>query len=235
MYVTAIVLSAGRGKRFFRRMSRSKNPGAFKTLVEINRKPVIIYCLETLSRHPLVKDIIIVANTDNSRYIIRKISQYRIGKVAGVVKGGLRRQDSVRNGLKALNSCSDMVLIQDAARPFIDKGLISSVIKAAKESGAAIAGVPVKSTIKTVSKFTVEKTLNRENLWEIQTPQAFKKNLILKAYEKFGNVTVTDDSMLVEKLGATVSVVLSSYSNIKITTPEDLVSAEAIAKEWNTK
>jgi 2-C-methyl-D-erythritol 4-phosphate cytidylyltransferase len=147
------------------------------------------------------------------------------------------------NALCVIDRQTNLILIHDAVRPFIDKRILSSVIREAKRYGAAIAGVPVKATIKRVkgqglsgkSKGRVEKTLNRENIWEIQTPQVFRKDLILKAYKKFGNLDVTDDSMLVEKLGARVGVVLGSYSNIKITIPEDLILAEAIAKAWNTK
>ncbi len=194
-----------------------------------------------------MKNIIVVANARNSNNITGKINQYKIGRIVGVVKGGKRRQDSVFNALKAVDKKTDLVLIHDAARPFIDKKLVSSLICEAKRSGAAIAGVPVKATIKEIKKSLpagrqekskikiVGKTLNRGNLWEIQTPQVFRKDLILKAYDKSGNIDATDDAMLVEKLGASVSVVPGSYNNIKITTPEDLILAEAIAKKWNTK
>ena len=122
-------------------------------------------------------------------------------------------------------------MIHDAARPFIDKDTVTAVIKTAQNTGAAIVGVPVKATIKKLTgKFVVKATIEREGLWEIQTPQVFKKRLILNAYKKFGNADVTDDAMLVEKLGQRVSVVLGSYNNIKVTTPEDLILAQAIAK-----
>jgi 2-C-methyl-D-erythritol 4-phosphate cytidylyltransferase len=139
----------------------------------------------------------------------------------------------VANGLKAIGPQADLILIHDAARPFITKGLVSSVIKEARKAGAAIAAVPVKATIKKVKNGSVvEKTLDRGKLWEIQTPQVFKKDLILKAYKKFKRIPATDDAMLVERLGAKVSVVLGSYSNIKITTPEDLIIAKGIAGSW---
>jgi 2-C-methyl-D-erythritol 4-phosphate cytidylyltransferase len=126
--------------------------------------------------------------------------------------------------------------------------MVSAVIKTAKRYGAAILGVPVKATIKkvisyqlshaspaqagVVSQPRVEKTLKRDNLWEIQTPQGFKKDLILKAYKKFANIPATDDASLVEKLGRRVKVVMGSYFNLKVTTPEDLVLAEAIAQTF---
>ena len=231
MYVTAIVLAAGKGVR-----SKSKLP---KPLIKINSKPIIICCLEILSEHPYIKDIILVVNSGNSRDIIKILKRYRIKKIKKVVLGGKRRQDSVGNGLSAIDTRTDLVLIHDGVRPFIDKETISRVIKEAKKSGAAIVGVPVKATIKKVScaagypvkrQFMVEGTLNRNNLWEVQTPQVFRKDLILRAYGKFKDTDVTDDASLVEKLGVKVAVIPGSYNNIKITTPEDLILAEAIAK-----
>lgn len=222
-YVTAIVLAAGSGERF-----GSKIP---KLLAKIGSKPIIIHTLEALSRHSSVRDIILVVNAKSAKKIIAKINRYRIKKIARVVEGGLRRQDSLGNGLRVIDSRSELVLIQDAARPFIDKKLISSVIKKAHKNGSAIAGVPVKATIKQVRAGVVERTIERSNLWEIQTPQVFRKDLILKAYKRFAKTDVTDDAMLVEKLGKKVNIIEGSYSNIKITTPEDLILAKAIARK----
>lgn len=217
------MLAAGKGLRL-----ESKIP---KPLARINSKPLIIYSLETLSRHHLVKDIILVVNPENSKSIIKEIKKYGIKKIEKIIQGGRRRQDSVFNGLKAVDKDTHLVLIHDAARPFIDKHTLTTLIKTAKENGAAIAGVPVKSTIKRVSgKFIVKETIKRKGLWEVQTPQVFKKDLILRAYKKFGKQDATDDAMLVERLGEKVSVVLGSYNNIKVTTPEDLGIAKVIAK-----
>jgi len=233
MYVSAIVLAGGLGLRF-----KSKVP---KPLLKINSQPVIIHCLETFSRHSLIKDIILVVNPFNKKGIISSVNEHRIKKIRDIVLGGKERRDSVRNALGALSRRTDLVLIHDGVRPFIDKELVSLVIKEAGKCGAAIVGVPVKATIKSIKvskyqsikdKFIVGNTLDRDNLWEIQTPQVFKKELILEAYKKFGNTEVSDDAMLVEKLGVEVRVVRGSYNNIKITTREDLVIAEAIAKEY---
>jgi 2-C-methyl-D-erythritol 4-phosphate cytidylyltransferase len=229
MHVTAIVLAAGKGARFGNKVS--------KPLFRLGSKPILIYSLLRLSRHPYVKDIIVVANPLNKKGIIAKIKGYRINKIKSVVLGGLRRQDSVFSGLKAIDARTDYVLIHDAARPFIDKNIISSVINAAKKYGAAISGVPLKSTLKQAqtpvkknSAAFVARTLDRRDLWEIQTPQAFKTALIVRAYEKFGKPSVTDDASLVEKLNKRVAIVLGSYSNIKITTAEDLAVASGIIK-----
>lgn len=232
MYLSAIVLAAGKGLRL-----RARNA---KPLVKINSCPAIIHCLNTLNKHPLIREIIVVANRRNLPGITSVIKRYRINKFKRIVLGGIRRQDSVLNGLKAADRRSDFVLIHDAARPFIGSKCLSAAVREAQKSKAAIVGVPVKATIKkvvsrkssVVGKYVIAKTLNRENLWEAQTPQVFKKDLILKAYEKFGDIEVTDDAMLVEKLGQKVSIVLGSYNNIKVTTPEDLAVAEAISKSY---
>jgi len=225
MFITAIVLAAGKGLRL-----ESKTA---KPLVKVNSKPLIAYSLELFNRHPDIRDIIVVANRKNRQDLIRIINEYRIGKSRGVVLGGQRRQDSVLNGLKATDAGADMVLIHDSARPLINKTLISSLIEEARDSGAAIAAVPVKATIKRVrgNSLYIRETLNRDNLWEAQTPQVFKKYLLLKAYKKAGDNKVTDDASLVEKLGIKVKLVLGSPYNLKITTPEDLMIAEAIVKK----
>jgi 2-C-methyl-D-erythritol 4-phosphate cytidylyltransferase len=230
MEITAIVLAAGKGARF-----KKKVP---KPLFRIGDKPILIYSLLNLSRHPGIKDIIVVTNSLNQKKIIAEIKKYRIDKIRAVVLGGLRRQDSVAKGLAAIDNHTDFVLIHDAARPFINAKIISSVIKAAKEYGAAISGVRVRHTIKQAKKINnntgsvafVEKTLDRKNLWEIQTPQVFKKSLIIEAYRKFGRLNVTDDASLVEKLKKRVSIVFGSYLNIKITAPEDIIVASEVLK-----
>ncbi len=242
-YVTAIIAAGGKGLRF-----KSKLP---KLLNKINSVKVITYSLKVLDAHPLIKDIIIVVNFKNEEEIRNEIRKYHFRKINKIVKGGLSRQDSVRNGLAVIDNHTDLVLIHDAARPFVDKDMVSRVIKEAKKSGASCVGVPVKNTIKKVkspwpvsqdrqkakgkSVFEVDRTLDRQGLMEIQTPQVFRKELILKAHRKFINTKATDDASLVEKLGVPVRVVMGSCFNIKITTPEDLVIAEAILKIQKSK
>lgn len=225
--VDAIVLAAGEGNRF-----KSKIP---KPLAALNSKPLLIYSLEIFGKHPLIGGIILAVNPKNSAGIKSALKKYRIKKIKSIVLGGRRRQDSVFNALKELGGKSEMVLVHDACRPFIDKNMVTALIRQAKKTGAAIAGVPVKATIKAVGRrpSVVTRTLNRDNLREIQTPQVFRKDLILKAYNKFAGIDATDDSTLVEKLGQKVSVVEGSYNNIKVTTPEDLVMARAILKAFS--
>jgi len=235
MYVSAIVLAAGLGMRM--------KSNTAKPLLELNSQPILIYSLKVLNKHPGVSDIILVVNSKNFHYISRLLKRYRIKKIKNIVLGGRLRQDSVREGLKELDRRTDLVLIHDSVRPLINGRIVSSVIRQAQKSGAAILGVPVKATIKQVTghrpqatgKIVVEKTLNRENLREIQTPQVFNKDLIIEAYNKYGRNKVTDDASLVEKLGKKVNIVAGSYKNIKITTPEDLVVAEAILKSQSVK
>jgi len=220
--LSAIILAAGQGLRL-----KAVKP---KPLVKIGKLPVIIYSLKALNSHPDIDEIIVVISRDNQKAIIKVLEKYSFKKIKAFVLGGKRRQDSVYNGLKELNQNTNWVLIHDSARPFIDRESIAEVIHAAKKTGAAILGVPVKATIKSIkSKGLVDKTIDRSNLWEIQTPQVFKKELILKAYREYSKMNVTDDASLVEKLSKKVKIVLGSYENIKITTPEDLRFAQAIA------
>jgi 2-C-methyl-D-erythritol 4-phosphate cytidylyltransferase len=140
------------------------------------------------------------------------------------------------NGLKALDERSELVLIHDGVRPFIGKSCIVGLIREASKTKAAILGVPVKATIKKARKsptgrsLRVAQTLKRDELWEIQTPQVFDKELLIKAYRQVNSRDVTDDAMLIEKMAKPVSLVMGSYENIKITTPEDLDMAEAVYK-----
>ncbi len=227
MYVTAIVVAAGEGLRFNSRLP--------KLLNKINSVKIITYCLRALDTHPLIKDIVVVANSRNEESIRNEIRKYHFRKINKIVKGGKARQDSVAKGLEVIDNRTDLILIHDGARPFIDKDMISAAIKEAKRFGASCLGVQVKATIKSVKvlkcqgvkESMVEETLDRSKLWEAQTPQVFKKELILKAYSK-ADIKVTDDASLVERLGVPVKMVMGSYFNIKITTSEDLIIARAI-------
>jgi len=221
--LSAIIVAAGQGLRL-----KADVP---KPLVKIGRRPVIIYSLSILNKHPDIDEIVVVLNAENQRQIVKAIKNHSFKKIKSFILGGKRRQDSVYNGLKEVSANTDWVLIHDSARPFIDSKSITEVIEAAKRTGAAILGVPVKATIKSIkSGGMVDITLDRSNLWEIQTPQVFKKELILRAYKEYSNRNVTDDASLVEKLGKKVKIVPGSYENIKITTQEDLLFAQAIVE-----
>ena len=233
MYITAILLAAGKGQRF-----KSRIP---KPLVKLGEYPIINYSLKVLNRHSLVKDIILVVNSANEKAMLALVKKSCCKKISCLVLGGARRQDSVFNALKKVNAASDLVLIHDSARPFVKAEEISVLITRAKRFGAAILGVPVKATIKEGTRLSagntqakcclfVKETLKRENLWEIQTPQVFDHDLIIRAYQRFGRIDVTDDAALIEKLGKRVVLVSGSSDNIKITAPGDLIIAEAILR-----
>lgn len=224
MSVEAIVPAAGSGTRM-----KAALP---KPLLKIDGKPIIVHTLEALAKNRDIKRILVAVNKDNLNRFKKVLGRYKIGKSLVFVAGGLTRGDSVENCLKQVSGETDFVLIHDAVRPFISQALISRLIRDVKESRAIICGVPVKATIKKVTRqLIVAQTLDRENIWEIQTPQVFDKALLTEAYKRYGNSSGTDDASLVEKMGQKVKVIEGSYFNIKITTPEDLVLARAILKE----
>jgi 2-C-methyl-D-erythritol 4-phosphate cytidylyltransferase len=192
---------------------------------------LIAYSLLAFEQKRQISEIIVVVNPRNRAVILNLIKRYRITKAKAVVYGGALRQDSVRNGLAAVNSKSGLVLIHDSGRPFVSQSILEKLIRKAGNTKAAVLAVPVKATIKSATKgLLVSKTLKRQLLWEIQTPQVFAYPLIRRAFNKFGRSLVTDDSSLVERTGAKVHIVEGSYGNIKVTTPEDILIAECIAK-----
>ena len=201
-----------------------------KPLVMLNGKPLIVYCLETFDECPFVDGVIVVAHEYHLLDFEDVIKHYRIRKVERVVVGGPTRCDSVYNGLRETGENADIVIVHDGARPLIRTRPLLEAISQCKIHGAVVAAVAVKPTIKRVDPQTlfVRETLNRDELWEIQTPQVFKKDVLMKAYAQRGEADPTDDAGLVERLGLAVKVVAGDYDNIKVTTNEDLIIAEAL-------
>jgi 2-C-methyl-D-erythritol 4-phosphate cytidylyltransferase len=190
---------------------------------------MVLRSLLVLESCPRVKHIVVVAGKDNQSGISALVRSGNIRKVCCVVRGGRRRQDSVSAGLAQVPEQDRLVLIHDAARPFIDRSIVEKVIARASRTKAAICAVPAKATIKEVgSGMYVARTFQRSRLWEVQTPQAFDKDLLLRAHKRFARTDVTDDASLVERMKKPVAVVMGSYANIKITTPEDAVFARAL-------
>jgi 2-C-methyl-D-erythritol 4-phosphate cytidylyltransferase len=230
MKVTAIVTAAGESRRMKKRE---------KIFISLCGKPLITYALEVLNNFSIIDEIILVVSRVNQERVRHKIvKKYHLGKITQIVIGGATRTDSVCKGLKKVSEETDFVLIHDGARPFIEEKMIATSLQGAKRFGAAIVGVPVSSTIKKVREgLFVDSTLAREELWEIQTPQVFKAQLIKEAYHKaqLEGIQATDDSSLVERIGHKVKIVVGSYNNIKITTPEDLTVAEAILRRHKLK
>ena len=144
--------------------------------------------------------------------------------------GGALRSDSVKCGLKALSSDTKLVLVHDAARPFIDSSVIDRLLASLKKNKSAIVGVPVKFTVKKVDRksLKIKETPARDLLWEAQTPQGFHKDVLVKAHAKKSKEEATDDAMLVERIGGKVKMVMGNYRNIKITTPEDIILAQQL-------
>jgi len=222
--ISCVVVAAGKGTR----MGGNIN----KQFVEIAGIPVIVRTLMAFEKCPSIHNIIVVINNHDRERCESLVREYGISKVSNFVEGGLTRQNSVFNGLQAITAYCRVVLIHDGARPFVDQETIENCIKAAGEYGACCAAVPVKDTIKIVDKDCyAHKTPDRKELWAVQTPQAFDYRLILKAHQKAleDGFDATDDAMLVERMGKKIKMVMSNYYNIKITTNEDLIFAEAIA------
>jgi 2-C-methyl-D-erythritol 4-phosphate cytidylyltransferase len=220
--ITVLIPAAGFGERM--------NLDLAKPLVKLKNKPIIIYTLEIFESHPLIDEIVLIFNKEGLQVVRDFVKEYKLKKVARVIAGGATRKESVRNGLEVVDSKTKFVVIHDGVRPFVDEGCITRVIEEAKECGAAVLGVPVKSTMKKIKpNMEVDSTLKREQIWEIQTPQVFERELIQKAYLTASKHSVPDDAALVELMGKKVRVVMGSYFNIKITTQEDLVFADAIA------
>jgi 2-C-methyl-D-erythritol 4-phosphate cytidylyltransferase len=161
------------------------------------------------------------------------IEAFHITKVKTLVVGGKERQDSVYNGIKKTDKDAAVILVHDGVRPFVTPDLIRLCVEAARKGECVAAGVPLKDTIKEVDeKGIVRQTLERSRLWTIQTPQAFPAKILRKAYDESYKKKVygTDDATLVERAGNKIRVIMGSYENIKITTPEDLIFAEEILK-----
>lgn len=222
----AVVVAAGKG----RRMEANIN----KQFLRIKDKPLLYYSLNTFSNSDLIDGIIIVCAESEIDYCKKEIvEKYKINKVLKIVAGGKERQDSVYNGLKAIEDC-EIVLIHDGARPFINDDIIESGIKYAEIYGACTCGVMPKDTIKIRNKegFSTE-TPDRNKLFLVQTPQCFKYNLIINCHEKLvqESITVTDDTTVVEHYNHEVYLYQGSYKNIKVTTPEDLDIAEKILEQ----
>jgi 2-C-methyl-D-erythritol 4-phosphate cytidylyltransferase len=207
--------------------------GINKLFASLRGKPVLAWSIDTCERCRMVGQIVLVLN---SRDLVRgqRLKKERGWSKVSLCVGGARRQDSVREGLGQIEN-SDWVLIHDGARPFLTPDLIEDGLRTARDTGAAIAAVPVKNTIKLArGKNLVKETLKRDRLWAAQTPQIFSLDIITRAYEDL-TTEVTDDSTAVERLGHVVRLYMGDYRNIKVTTREDLALARIIAGEWKEK
>ncbi|MFH2011382.1 MAG: 2-C-methyl-D-erythritol 4-phosphate cytidylyltransferase [Pseudomonadota bacterium] len=229
MRVIALIPSAGVGKRMGTRIN--------KPFLHIGNKPILAQTLLRFENSTSISEVYPIISEKEEVYCREEIvKKYNLKKVTKIVAGGIERQDSVKNGLDAIESKCDMVMIHDGIRPFITTQLIEKSISDTLLYNATVVAIPAKETIKAVSPDReIIETLDRNKLWLAQTPQTFKYDIIMSAYKNAykNNIYGTDDSSLVELLGIKVKIIIGSYENIKITTTEDLIIAEALFKNQN--
>lgn len=227
--VIAIIPAAGLGKRL---------GGRKKPFVELLGKPILAHTLKAFEDSPLIDGVVVVTTAEDiERCREEVVERYAFKKVVGVVSGGKERQDSIARALDTISDTTegdcDMVVVHDGARPLVMPDIIERTINAAIDKGAAITTIPLKDTVKTVKDGVVQDTPRRDMLKAVQTPQAFKFDILRRAYDAAteDGFIGTDDSSLVERLGLKVTTVDGSNRNIKITTKEDITIAECLLKE----
>lgn len=223
---SVVIAAAGIGSR----MGMETN----KQYLELQGKSVLAVTIQRFEDCNLIDEIIVVANEAEVQFCRNNvIDRYGFNKVKVVVPGGPTRRQSVYNGLRQVSNGCGIVLIHDGARPFVDTHIIEACIDAAENYGAAVAAVPARDTIKRGDREGfVDETVDRSNLWYIQTPQAFRFGLIMDAHTKAeqDGFDGTDDAVLAERMGHKVRLVSGSYTNIKITAREDLIMAQSMAR-----
>ena len=217
--VGAVIAAAGSSERM---------NGVDKTIIPLAGKPALFYVLDTFEKCESINQIVVVLTERNMVQVRQMVTERGWEKVTDLCQGGQRRQDSVLAGLEKLKDC-EWVVIHDGARPLVTEDLIKRGLEEAGETGAAAAAVRVTDTIKVVGvDRVVRHTPVRESLWAVQTPQVFRFDIIYQAYRRMRG-EVTDDAEIVEQLGyCKVKLYMGSYDNIKITTPADLILAEAL-------
>ncbi len=216
-----IIAAGGAGQRM-------KKPKQFLLL---DKKPMLAHALLAFEKCPLIDEIILVIRKQDLKKAKALAKKEKITKLVKFAEAGKERAYSILNGLAQVDNETNLVAIHDGARPFIDQKTIAASLKAAEKFGAACVGVPAKDTIKKIdANENISATLERKTLWQAQTPQVFKKEIIFQAYKNQNLEGKTDDCSMVEAQGFPIKMVMGSYLNLKITTPEDLVFAKAIFK-----
>lgn len=213
---SVIIVAGGSGTRM----------GRPKQMLPVNGKPVLLRSIEAFLKVPLVKQVIVVTGQDIAKKIATK------NKNIQFAPAGKTRLESVINGLNMVDPKSTLVAVHDGARPLVDTKDIKTCLLSAAQNKASILAAPVKDTIKIVKGGVVTQTLDRSVLYGAQTPQCYQTQILKKALQKYGSLKdATDESQLVERCGIKVHIVISGYKNLKITTPEDLIIAEALCKK----
>ena len=217
----AIIPMAGQGVRL-----RSRQ---LKPLILLRGKPLFVHTLKPFIQSRLIDSLILVVPEKSKAIFECLVRKYRLSKVKKIISGGATRCESVFHGLIATDESTDIVVIHDGARPLVTREILEAAVKECYHARAIVVGVPVKSTIKKVASknLFIEETLVRDTLWEIQTPQVFRKDILLRAHQNKKMTNPSDDALLVEQMGVKIKVVRGDYKNIKVTTPEDLLAAKA--------
>ena len=222
--ISVLVPAAGQGERM---ESSVKKP-----YLMLGEKPILSHTIDCFEQNSVIDEIFVIV--DESDFMMCRenvLAPFRYRKVRDLISGGKTRQISVLNGLRALSDDVDFVIVHDGVRPFINDEIIFQCLEASAECGAAVSAVPVKETIKVANEeLLIDHTPDRHQLWRVQTPQVFRKSLLVEAHKKAieDRIDAPDDAALVEKLGSPVKLVMGSYKNVKLTTPEDLRIAEVL-------
>lgn len=224
MRSVAIVVAGGVGKRLKGKVH--------KPFIPLGGRPMLAWTLEAFEKSPGVEAVVLVVHRQDLPSAERLVRRYRLRKVLRLVPGGATRMASVFEGLRAVPPGARWVAVHDGARPLVTPGLIEATIREARWAKAAIAAVPVVPTVKEAAGGWVRRTLDRDRLWAVQTPQVFERNLLERAHARGrrNGGGATDDAALVEALGRRVRIVMGDPRNLKVTTPEDLIIAQALLK-----
>jgi 2-C-methyl-D-erythritol 4-phosphate cytidylyltransferase len=226
---SAIIVAAGKGTRM--------GPNVDKLFLEIAGKPVVVHTWQRFADAGCIDEIILVVRDGTQSTFEELAGKFQLGKKLRLVAGGAERQDSVWNGLEAVSNETEVVAIQDAARPCTSGRLIAETVEAAHEAGAAVAAQPVTDTIKeSADGKWIERTLDRSRLWAVQTPQAFRLEIIRRALSEVRRrrMVVTDDTAACELIGQRVRLITSVEPNPKVTRPEDLAYVETLLRRPQT-
>ena len=222
---SGIIVAGGKGERM--------GPNVDKAFLSLGAKPVLVYSLLAFEKCPDVDEVVLVVRKERVEAARCAVQMFGCKKVIKIISGGNQRQQSVANGLAEISEEAEVVAVHDGARPCVTLGLISETIKSARQYGSGVAAVKITDTVKEVDKgMIIAQTIDRTKLWRVQTPQAFKVALLRKAFAmvKKKKIKITDEASSVELICDNVRMVQSSSSNIKITSPDDLMLAAALMR-----
>ncbi len=221
--VGAVIAAAGEGRRM----------GQKKQFLSLLGKPLLFWTLKAFEACSVVDSLVLVVNAEEINRAAEMTRQENFSKVASIVEGGRRRQDSVLKGFNALPDLAEVVVVHDGARPLIKPAVIERAVTDLKSFDGLVVAVPAVDTLKEVSEGVVMRTLDRKLIWQAQTPQVFRRGVLSEVFRVLEreNLEFTDEAAAAEALGYKIAVTFGDYANFKITTPLDLVLAEAVLRE----